>query len=234
MNMQSQLKVVTAANATPLQASKWLSFQVLLDEQEMAHLLTSLGGFEIWRTGVICPLGEGLVPKEEFLKAYGRYIDALKEGHLPSEAICRDFFSTVFSTTRDALYVVDTGNGQGIVRPEKPVIQLQNHRLDYSHEDGKFRPRILGGDSIFWGIQFSYPQIFQDNKTYELMQVSDTEFFPNTKLFKALQVWVRQNTIPTPFIVDDKQINVPMRLGKQCHWINQHPQLASKGIGVKL
>jgi hypothetical protein len=64
--------------------------------------------------------------------------------------------------------------------------------------------------------------------------VKETPSFPNTVLFHQIQRWMRGATIPTPFLVDGKGVNVPLRLGKRClSWINTHAQLKAKGIRVK-
>ena len=105
--------------------------------------------------------------------------------------------------------------------------------MDYSEHDGKFRPMVFGLDSVTWGLQFSYPQLFMDGRTKEAFAVVESEEFPNTALFHQLQRWMRQNTLPTPFLVDGKRVNSPIRLGKAClPWINRHPQLAPKHLQV--
>jgi hypothetical protein len=48
-----------------------------------------------------------------------------------------------------------------------------------------------------------------------------------------MQQWVRSHTIATPFEVEGKKVNVPIRLGKEClSRINSHPQLQAKGLRV--
>ena len=108
------------------------------------------------------------------------------------------------------------------------MIQLQAHRFDYSPLDGKFRTMILGYDSVHWGLQFSYPHLFQNEKL-EVLTVNESEQFPNSALFKKLQRWVRAHTLATPFEVGGHKVNASIRLGKQCFpWINDHPQLKEK------
>lgn len=231
MSVHSPLSVRLKA-APPLQASKWLKCPVLLDLDEMKDLLQTLGDFWIFMVSGVLRSTEGEITQAEFLTEYGRYIDTLKEGKFPDEQQTRPYFSTVFTTTIDALYEVVLPNQQKLIRVERPVIQLQSHRFDYSPVDGKFRSMVLGQNSIQWGIQFSYPQLFQD-AACQVKQVRESEEFPNTLLFKRMQKWVRDHTTATPFLVENKRINVPIRLGKKCFsWINQHPQLNAKGLVV--
>ena len=234
MDTTEDLRISIIKNEPPLQASKWLQIQVLLDKEEMSSLFEALGPFEIFLTGCLCPIGKGFVSHDGFLEQYSRYVEALKAGQLPEEAVFRSYFSSVFTVARDHLFRVLAADNQQIIRVAKPVIQLQMHKMDYSLADGKFRPMVFGMDSIYWGIQFSYPQLYQNPIDKEILQIADRPEFPNTRLFRTLQRWVRHETIPTPFEVSQKKINVPMRLGKNClSWINHHPQLIRKGLQVK-
>lgn len=218
--------------APPLQASKWLKCPVLLDRNEMEGLFQALGDFWIFAVSGVLRSTEGEIKQTDFLIEYGHYVEALKRGELPDEQQVRPYFSTIFTASTDMLYEIALPNQQKLIRVERPVIQLQSHRVDYSPVDGKFRSMVLGQNSIQWGIQFSYPQLFQD-AACQVKQVRESEEFPNTILFKRMQKWMRDHTTVTPFLVENNRINVPIRLGKSCFsWINQHPQLQAKGIMV--
>lgn len=218
----------------PMQASKWLKSQVLIDAEEMASLFSALGSFEIFQIACVTPLGHGSISKEEFLRIYQNYVESLKEGKLPDEAATRYIFSSVFTVAADHLFAIPVGDTQQLIRIAKPVVQLQKHRLDYSNVDGKFYSMSFGIDSISWGIQFSFPQLYEEPHTHTVHKVGLTSQFPNSLLFQMIQRWIRNNTIPTPFEVQGKQINVPVRLGRNClSWINQHPQLIKKNIQIK-
>lgn len=229
------LRILPLAQTKPMQASKWLKCQVLLDGDEMQALFQALGNFYIYLTGGIQNRGEGEISHDNFLASYRAYVEALKSGVLPEEAVYARLFCSVFSVSRQMLYAIAVSEEKILIRVEKPVVQLQAHRLDYSPFDQKFRSMVLGADSILWGIQFSYPQLFEDAVSKDVFQVREEgSDFPNTQFFHELQRWVRHHTIPTPFMVDGKLTNVPIRLGKEClSWINQHPQLGKKGIAIK-
>lgn len=221
-------------NEQPMQASKWLDLQALLDVDEMSLLLDDLGSPYLFLTGCVCREEDASVPKIKFLEVYSHYIAALKDGKLPNEQEVRPYFSGVLTTTPEALYAINVEGGRQILRVARPAVQMQMHRLGYSTADGKFRAMAFGINSVFWGIQFSYPQLFQDLNTNEIFTVGDTPEFPNTTLFRTLQRWMRQHTIPTPFLVGDKKINVPMRIGRGClPWVNNHPQFKGLGMAVK-
>ena len=226
-----QLRISTLAAEGPMQASKWLQNQVLLSSDEMVALFAALGEFTIFQTSSVVKQGEGWVSHQTFLDRYKSYVDALQQGQMPEEASYA-LFSSVFTVDPESLYAVLVGEDKQLIRVCRPVIQLQIHRMDYSPADGKFRSMTFGTDSILWGIQFSYPQLFQDKGSLEIKQATSSEFV-NAALFQTLQRWVRHHTAPTPFLVDGVKINVPVRLGKQCFaWINQHPQLKEKGLMI--
>lgn len=226
--MNIDLSVRTQASL--FQASKWLKSPVLLDIDEMEQLLKELGDFRFFLVSGVLPLEEGAISHEDFLSCYGAYVNALKHSRLPEDPRIRPYLSSVITADIDAVYSFPVSTHQHLIKIEKPVIQLQPHRFAYSTVDGKFRSMVAGIDSIWWGVLFTYPQIFQDA---DLIVHPVTREFANTIIFRKLQKWVRDHTIPTPFQVEDRLVNVPIRLGKKClSWINRHPQLAAKGLSV--
>lgn len=233
MNKLPSIRISSLSEEPPLQASKWISVQMLLDADEMRALFDALGPFHIYSVGTVVSRGEESLERETFLKLYQEYVEALQKGELPDDSAYRRAFAAVLTVTPDALYAIPVEENKLLVRVAKPVIQMQAHRMDYSRADGKFRSMTFGGDSITWGLQFAYPQLYQDGKTKEIHQVGSGDEYPNTALFRTLQLWVRNHTIPTPFIVDGQKMHLPVRIGKKClNWINSHPQLAKKGISV--
>lgn len=217
-----------------MQASKWLKVPVLMETAEMRALFSVLEHFDIYLTGRVTKQQEGIISQTDFLNVYEDYIQSLKHNQLTDESLYRSYFSSVFSETADHLYVMAVDGARELTRVIKPVIQLQQHAITYSGYDEHFHSMVFGSECIPWGIQFSYPQLFQD-KDGAVKTVIESIEFPNTALFHRLQRWIRHHTIPTPFVVDGKKINVPMRLGKLClPWINQHPQLVERRIAVAI
>jgi hypothetical protein len=230
------LRISTPKEEGVMEISKALKWQVLMDACEMAELMESLGSFDIFGvSGVVGP-DHGRLEKKTFLLAYENYLSSLKEGILPEEKTHRPFFSSIWSQEKSILYAAKVGEERFLIKALKPVIQLQLHHLSYSHVDGKFHPMVQAKDSITWGVQFSYPHIFQHPKTKEFSKVVNSPEFPNTALFLALGRWLRQNTLPTPIAPLEKpgsRIILPVRLGKHCFsWINNHPRLVEKAFQV--
>ena len=224
-----KLKVSMPAVEGVYQGSKFLKFQVLCSAEELASLFEKIAPVSIYPLRIVS-LEEIPIPQETFLKEYGKWIEGLKEGKIPGDAELRPFLAAALTKDEESLWLQQVPNNRYIVKMAKPVVQMQAHYFTYSSIDSVFRPMSMGPDSIFWGLQFSYPQIYQHPKTMELLEVEEG---PDTDLFLFLRKWVRDETRATPFIVGDKRINATIRLGKSCFsWIEKHPQLIKRGIGI--
>lgn len=218
-----------------LSVSKWIKISLLLDESEMAHFLSHLektvGPFGFYDVQKITPQGEGIRSSDEFLDSYRSYITYLKKGEVPPFSQFRTLLSPVMSMTEKAFTIEKVDEKRQLIKAILPVIQLQCSQISYSQEDDKFRTQIFGTGGISWGIQVGYPFLYQDPKTYE---IQSTRNFPNTPLFHEIQKWIRNKTRSTPFIVQQKKRNEPIRIGKKCfEWISMHPQLKTQGIQIE-
>ncbi|MBI3236582.1 MAG: hypothetical protein HYZ48_02595 [Chlamydiales bacterium] len=223
------LRISTPQIEGVLQVAKQLKFQVLLDPLEMEDLLNALDPLYIYVAGQKVELDAACILKGDFLSAYNRYAQELKEGKVPEVKILQKFFSSIWSADPHAVYAMPVPGSQYLIKQVSPVIQLQAHSVFYSDLDGEFHPMVLSQESITWGIQFSYPQIFQDPKTQSIEKVSSTSL--NSHLFTKLKRWLREFTCAMPFCVENKRVNAPIRIGKKAlEWIDFHPQLVQKGI----
>lgn len=216
-----------------LQASKWLKFQVLLDPEEMHDLLSCLGEVQFVCVSEPVRAEDAVISSRLFEEKYAAYVDQLKQGEVPATSDYRRYFSSAMTSNLDPFYAIPAGSEKYLIKPIQPVIQLQGHSFFYSERDEKFHSMVLSEESVTWGLQFSYPHLFQDLKTRKIGKVSDIPHFPNNTLFSKLSKWMRNATLPTPFEVSGVRTNAPMRIGKKTlGWIKNHPQLKLKGITV--
>lgn len=210
----------------PMQASKWLDVPALLEVEEMIALRDALPPFKMYYNGMVVDPDKARIEWDSFLKVYSDYVQALKEGKLPSEAVCRLFFSGVWTADDDSILLSEVPNNQVIPRPWKPVVQLQLHRFSISAVDSKVRSMVFGHDTIFWGIQWSFPQLYMDPETREIIKLTHDDINGNFALFRELQRWMRHHTEPAVFQINGKEVATPIRVGKGCKsWVGNHPQL---------
>jgi hypothetical protein len=209
-----------------LQASKWLKVQVLLDPEELEHLFATLAPCHLLNIAEPVESGNEEISLTTLHQGYRAYIESLKQG---TPLIPRSLFSCALSRTLDPFYAFSLPNGKSLVKPTLPVIQLQAHTFFYSSFDRKFHPMVQGKESISWGLQFSYPQLYQNPHTKEIHKATSD----NSALFSTLMQWMRSFSLPTPFCVEGTTSAVPIRIGKKAGvWINRHLQLQSHGISV--
>lgn len=196
----------------------------------MVSLCDALSPFFLFSVGEVVLQEEIEISKELFLSTYARYICALKEGKILEDKRVRRIFSSALTSSSDCLYKMAVRENGWLVKVRQPLIQLQCHAFFFSSLDQSFHPMILAKESISWGIQFSYPQIFQDPHTQKMEKVSG---FSNTELFRRLIRWLRNETQPALFLWEGKKIASTMRIGKMCRsWVHCHPQLKEKGLCV--
>jgi hypothetical protein len=219
-----KLRISSSAKEGLYQGSKWLKSQVLCSKEELQELFSVLNPFSIYPlTGIV----DGkAVPPESFLAEVAHWTECLQRGQVPTDASLRRC-AAAFTKDPEALWLQEVPSKGFLVKIRKPVLQVQAHYFTYSAEDHVFRPMSMGPGSIFWGLQFSYPQIYQSADDGEIREA------PLSDLFEQVRKWARAYTRATPFLVDSKRINSPIRLGKSCFsWIHLHPQLIEQKIGV--
>lgn len=217
------------------EASKWLHTQLLIDKNEMEGLLSALSPFHIFLISGVYEPGQEYLSKEDFINIYSSYIDHLKNGTVPEESKYRACFSCVWTKEPNTIFAKPVGDQRRLIRICKPVVQLQLNSIGYSPADGKIRPMVFGKESVSWGLQISYPQIFKNPETKEVEVIAQHPEYVNTLMFKEIQGWIRNFTSPTPFLVDGRKLYATIRIGKEClAWINNHPQLKGKNIKVEV
>lgn len=213
------------------QGSKWLKFQILCDEKELASFFDRLDfPYALFHlTGV----GEkNEVPVASFLEEWKRWIDGLQEGKVPSSEQLQRFFAMAVIDDPACLWRQKVEGKGYLLKQRLPVLLLQSHFFSYSAADETIHPMILGKESIFWGLQFSWPQIYQDPQTMEFLQTK------KTALFEAVKNFIKESSRPTPFLIQkedgsQKKLYSPIRLGKNCFsWIDRHPQLHNLRVAL--
>ncbi len=214
----------------PLQVSKWIKLPLLIDAEEMQGLIDALPPFKLYDVQKVNSVNSGVEAPTYLVEGYRRYVSHLQKGETPPLDQFRGLFSAAWSVTDEAFFSVAIDEGRRLFKAITPIVQTQMNQIRYAPEEKVFRTQVFGPDTLCWGIQIGFPHLFLDPTSYEALS---TREFPNMALFNAVQRWVRQNTVPTPFIVEGEKLNSPIRLGKKCFsWIASHPQLKALGISI--
>lgn len=197
----------------------------------MAALFNELGDFSIFVVSEPVALEDAEISKEDFLSTYALYVESLKEGQVLEDRVFRKAFSSIWTVDSSIVYAMPVAGEKFLIKSLRPVLQLQLHRFVLSEVDEKVHPLVLGPGSISWGVQFSYPQVYQDPQTEEIAKVPRDS--PNSQLYWKLSRWLRNHTLPTPFLFNQKRIVSSLRLGKKClEWIDKY--LEPRGIQCAL
>ena len=216
-----QIRISNPKNEGVYQGSKWLKVPVLCDAEELRELFDDSFSI-IPLTGIFD--GKTLDPNR-FLSVYSGWIEQIKEGRVPSDSDLRQILACVWATDLESVWLQEIPGKGYLAKVNAPQVLVQAHYFSYSRVDGAFRTMSMGEGSVFWGIQFSYPQVYQDPQTMEIRNSGKNE------LFEKIRRWSRDKTRATPFQVDGVKTCVPIRLGKNCFsWIGHHPQLIQQGI----
>ncbi len=196
-------------------ASKWLKHAILLNTEEMRSLLSLVDPFFLIPASGVLPDADWQVSLEEFLKQYQTYLKWMESDPALPPPPLRRFFSLMLSSSLDVFYSMAVAPGKKIIKASLPVIQIQLYHCFFSSFDHQIRSMVLSPESFGWGIQISYPQIYEDPKTHQYSKVLlEEDKFSNSKAFKEMVSWLRKNTQPVP-LQEEGRAYAPFRIGKQ-------------------
>lgn len=194
--------------------SKWMRHAVLLERKEMESLLEEIGlCFLVPGTGLVSK-ETAQISKEIFLSRYEDYLEEmLKTPGLPPSPI-RNALTVMLSSTLESFYALAVSGDKLVVRARRPVIQLQMYHCFVSKVDHQIHPMAMSSDSFSWGIQISYPQIYEDPYAHEFIKVLHSKDLPDTALYKQIVQWLRDHTKPVSISLAGQKVKAPFRMGK--------------------
>ena len=216
-----------------LQPSKWLTFRVLIEKDEMAALVQVCQPLFIGNVSECVTEKTALLKTEEFLRCYHEYIEVLKKKEVPDRKALRPFFSAAWTSAKETLEAFPTPHKQWMIKPVLPIIQLSAHFFSFSETSHRFHSMVYGSEAVPWGLQFSYPQLYALSHQGKVHFSLKDQALPNYALFKVLKNWVRNQTRPARFFFQGKRMNATFRLSQSvANWMALHPSL--KQIGLEL
>ena len=213
-----------------LQASKWLTFRVLLGLEELSCLIEALPPFLIYNASKLTKLSETFIEMRAFKERYSEYLNALERGSFKQAPPC---FSSIWTTRPSSVYAFEVKKDRFIIKPTLPPVQVSHHQFSFSHDNQTFHSMLHSHEATPWGLQFSYPQIFSNTLGGEVVEVLKNQEMPNNRFFMALSKWMRKETRPTPFLFEDNRLNATFRIGKQSlHWAEKYLNLEPLRIKI--
>lgn len=218
--MTGSLQIISKSHFQKPHFSKWQKVQVLLDPIELERLLQDLSPLFILNTSGVVLREKISIEIDEFACLYKKYI-AILRGKIPKEKIPLSF---ALSQRLENFCVVNLSSNKYICRMIQPDVQIQAYSF-LLDESGKPLLQVFSEESVPFGLQFSYPAIFQDGATSEVFSTTKNTF-SGWKLFSAIRSWIRNHTFPLPIRFQEKNIRLPIRLGRlAAFWITNHINL---------
>jgi hypothetical protein len=229
--MSLKLKISHPKIEGPFQASKWLYQRVLLSGVEMKNLFELLGApffFFLSKKGrqedLVCFF-------DQFLKNYESYLTSLKFEEKRVDK--KDFFLAI-SKDLDPFYLMELNQQECVVKFKRPVILVELFSFHYLPNQDKFIEGAHLENEIRFGLQFSFPQFYQDFFTRKAVEHYKDEECENTLYFKSLQRALREISEPLHLKHPcGKPQRVSYRIGFGCkELIEKHQDIKRQNIEV--
>jgi hypothetical protein len=227
------IEISTPSKEGVLQASKWQHIRALIDPSECEELFKVLGSFYLVNTAKVCKKEEILVDIQAVIYSYREYIAALKATDHFEDQKYKACFSLALSRGLEPFYLMKVKEEAFLVKLKEPAIRMQLYSFHYIEEEKQFVSTQHRQEPISWGLEFSFPQFYQDTSTCQPIEVLKNKDNPNTKLFKMIQQWTRDFTVPAPFTIHKNKHIAPFRLGKKCfEWVNEYSTMRRHGLEI--
>lgn len=233
LDLLKTIRISTPAKEGVMQASKWLYLRMLIDPVEFKELLVLLEDVHFLNMARVCIKEDIFVEPSKLASQYDHYISLLKREEIVDDRAYRPHFSLAISKTLLPFYLMQVKTESFLVKLVEPIIRMQLFSFQYIQEQQRFISTYSIENSISWGLEFSFPQFYQDVDTCQPVEILKNKANLNTQLFKSLQKWTREATVPVPFIIDENKEIAPFRLGKKCfEWINLYAGMRKHGLKI--
>lgn len=231
LNLIEEIPVSHPSKEGSLQAAKWMYLRMLIDPSELRAFFDSIAPMFLVNISSVCLKEQLVISLEEFFYLYEEYINSLKKGITGSVKTKIQQGSWGLSKTLSPFYLMQFQDERFLAKLKTPVIRIKHFDFHHIPEQNAFIFTHHKEHSIPWGLECSFPQFYQDPVTHLPVEILKNHEDPNTRVFKSMQKWVRDSTLPVPFMVEGHKKVVPFRLGKKCfEWINLYPELRNRGL----
>lgn len=227
------MSLKTTLKTPPFEVSRQQKIGFLYDTQdlkELSELFKDVYCIDLTRPGKPTDL---IIKFSELLPSLENNIIRLKKNQVaPLSSTDQRLLNSSLSSTTDAIAELKLADSRSLLRPTLPLIQINPLRLYYNQELATIKSQVYGRDTIAWGIQLSYPQLFKDQESGDVIStlIPDSPL-PNTALFKDAQKWMRRNTKICTFKSDNMTISSNVRITPRAlEWVSYHSQLKEHNL----
>lgn len=220
--------------AEEIRYAKWLQTPLLCSLEELDLLLHSLGSIFLVPAGGLLEREALFVSPEDLRSTYQQYLAWIVSSAALPSAEMRRHLTLMMSVSLDSFSAAEIKTGRFMIKPVQPVVMIQPYHFFMSSLDQKIHSMVMSQESISWGLQFSYPQMYEDPKNHLFGKISEAPEFPNTALYKKVVQWVRSFAMPAPVHYMGQKTHASFRIGKQAFALAQaHKGLQKRGIEVR-
>lgn len=212
--MNFPFRISTVEQEGLFRASKWLKHAFLLSQDELEDFFSMINPSFLLSSSALTTLSNWQVSFSELQDKYQELLGWMQQHPTLPPPPLRRFFSLMLSTSLDTFYAVNLGD-KAAIKPSLPVIQIQMYHCFFSSMDRQLRPMVVSPESFAWGLQISYPQIYEDPRTHQYSKVLLDPKFPNSEPFKEMVSWLRKHTRLAPLQEKEVKVYAPFRIGKK-------------------
>ena len=99
--------------------------------------------------------------------------------------------------------------------------------------DHRIQSMTHSSNSIRFGLEFAYPQLFVDPRSNKVVEIRKEEDYTNTKVFQKIGKWMRENTKPTPLSIEGIRFNATFRIGVEAVKLcKSHVDLKKENLSI--
>ena len=209
--------------------SKHQRVQVFLSKDEFLDLLESLGEFYIVEHSKVLSCNAKTLSNEELISRYQKYLDAIYK-----EEVSRDVLmslSLAISGDCSSFYKIELPDQRCMVKQKMPALLLQPFSFHFDRENQEVFTGVHTEERIYFGVEISYPTIFQEPHSLETRFLLKEKDNQNTKIYKELTRRIRKMTVPTQLQINEKKKAFSFKIGvKQLLFAAKHPKLKKENL----
>jgi hypothetical protein len=215
--MNPKLDTSFSLPPSKLQASLWMSQRVLLTPEELIDLFGFLPSFELYSLSHVGSKEGFHVSKERFLELYKAFFMSFFHKKDMSFYTFKKQLTVGMTCKEYTLYLTEPSSGPFLIHMQEPSVVIGPCVFHYDNAAKKILYADHMTNAMRMGLEFKFPQFYQDPQTLQPVKHFTDPSNPNTRLFKGLQKWCRENA-KVVFLEKDaeERFSPGCKVGNQC------------------